>query len=247
MGVQGVAVGDLVFSGDFCQHTEYFAAPAAADNLWLKLPAAVKPQHAALFGVASVALHDVRRAGVRLGERALVIGAGPIGQLTAQAARLAGAVVTVCDIDAQRLEIAGSLGAHGIVPLTTEAASWDAVKKAGPFDVVIEDSGAPVLDSAIGANWGGGVLKHRSRVLMVAGRDRVSYSFNAGQGYEMAVLHAGHFVRDDLVEVCRLAAEGALRLGPIVRDIVKAADAPAVYERLRDEPGSLFGVVFDWQ
>jgi hypothetical protein len=32
-----------------------------------------------------------------------------------------------------------------------------------------------------------------------------------------------------------------------VRDIVKAADAPAIYDRLRDEPGSLFGVVFDWQ
>ena len=247
MGVTDLQVGDLVFSGDFCQHTEYFAAPVATDKLWVKLPDSVDPRHAALFGVAGVAVHDVRRADVRLGERVLVVGAGPIGQLTAQAARLAGAVVTVCDLDAQRLEVAQSLGAHATIRLTTEAASWDAAKKAGPFDVVIEDSGAPILDQVVGVNWGGGVLRARARVLLVAGRDRVDYSFNAGQNRELSVLHAGHFVRDDLVQVCRLAAEGALRFGPVVREIVKAADAPAIYGRLRDDPGSLFGLVFDWQ
>ena len=245
-GVQGYQPGDVVFSGDFCQHAEYFAAPAAADRLIVKLPPAVDPRHAALFGVASVALHDVRRAEVRIGEKALVVGAGPIGQFTAQAARLAGAVVTVCDLNAKRLAVARALGAHATIPLTVAAGSWDAVKQAAPFDVVFEDSGAPILDRVIGANWGQGVLKFRSRVVMIAGRDRVDYNFNAGQGYELSILHAGHFDAGDLQQVCRFAAEGTLKIGPVIQDIVKADQAIGIYDRLRDDPGSLFGTVFEW-
>jgi hypothetical protein len=113
--VTGFSPGDLVFSGDFCQHRQYFAAPARADSLIVKLPAEVEAKHAALFGVAGVAMHDVRRTEVRLGERILVVGAGPIGQFTAQAARLAGAHVTVCDLNGRRLSIARDLGAQRTV------------------------------------------------------------------------------------------------------------------------------------
>jgi hypothetical protein len=41
--------------------------------------------------------------------------------------------------------------------------------------------------------------------------------------------------------------KGMLKNGFKLREVVKAADAPSVYDRLRDDPGSLFGVVFDWQ
>lgn len=246
IGVQGVQVGDTIFSGDFCQHRQYFAAPATAEKLIVKLPDAVDPRHAALFGVASVAMHDIRRSDVKLGEKVLVVGAGPIGQFTAQAARLAGAIVTICDINENRLVIAKTLGAHATITLTTDAASWAAVKEAGPFDVVFEDSGADILDSVIGENWGQGVLKHRSRVVMIAGRGRVEYSFNAGQGYELCVFHAGHFGFDDLQQVCRFTAEGMLKIGPVIQDVVKVEKTIAIYDTLRDNPGSLFGVVFDW-
>jgi len=191
-------------------------------------------------------MHDVRRADTKPGEKALVVGAGPIGQFTAQAARIAGADVTVCDINEKRLEVAKSLGAHATITLTTEAASWDAVKAAGPFDIVFEDSGAPVLDYIIGANWGQGILRHRSRVVIIAGRNRVDYSFNAGQTWELCVLHAGHFIADDLRNVCRLTAEGALKIAPIIQDVVRAEHAIAIYDTLRDTPAKLFGVVFDW-
>lgn len=246
IGVQGVQVGDTVFSGDFCQHMQYFAAPATDEKLIIKLPDAVDPRHAALFGVASVAMHDIRRADVKLGEKVLVVGAGPIGQFTAQAARLAGAIVTICDLNEKRLAIAKTLGAHAIITLTTDATSWAAVKQAGPFDVVFEDSGASILDSVIGDNWGQGVLKHCSRVVMIAGRGRVEYSFNAGQGYELCVFHAGHFGCDDLQQVCRFTAEGMLKIGPVLQDVVKVEKAIAIYDTLRDNPDNLFGVVFDW-
>jgi 2-desacetyl-2-hydroxyethyl bacteriochlorophyllide A dehydrogenase len=246
-GVNAFQVGDTIFSGDFCQHTKYFAAPATAEKLIVKLPDSVDPKHAALFGAASVPIHDVRRAGVKLGENVLVVGAGLIGQFTAQAARLAGAVVTVCDLDEKRLAVAKAAGAHNTIVVAKDEKSWGTVREAGPFDVVFEDSGAPIFDNVIGANRGLGILRHRSRVVVIAGRDRVDYSFNAGQGYEISVLHAGHFECGDLQQVCRLTAEGLLKIDPVIKDVVKIDEAIGIYDTLRDNPSSLFGVVFDWR
>lgn len=244
-GVAEYAVGDTIFSGDFRQHVAYFAQDALADTrLLARVPASVDPRHAALFGMASVAMHDVRRAAVKLGDRVLVIGAGPIGQFTAQAARAAGAVVTVCDLDARRLEVAGRLGAHQTVSMTGDE-SWNLLKQIGPFDVVFEDSGAPIMDKLLAA-WVPDVLKFRGTLVLIAGRQRVDYNFNCGQAIELNLVQAGHFGRDDLEQVCRLAAEGRLQIGPIIQDIVPVDQATAVYDRLRDAPGSLFGTVFDW-
>jgi threonine dehydrogenase-like Zn-dependent dehydrogenase len=191
-------------------------------------------------------MHDVRRAETKLGENVLVVGAGPVGQFTAQAARLSGAIVTICDLNEKRLAIAEELGAHQAITVTTDGESWNAIEEAGPFDVVFEDSGAPILDQVIGPDWHQGVLKHRSRVVIIAGRERVDYSFNAGQGYELCILQASHFTRDDLEQVCRLTAEGQLQIDPIIQDVVPASEADSIYNRLRDDPASLFGVVFDW-
>jgi 2-desacetyl-2-hydroxyethyl bacteriochlorophyllide A dehydrogenase len=243
-GVSGYAPGDLVFSGDFQQHRQFFAAPAGPADLLIKLPESVNPRDAALFGVASVAVHDVQRAAARLGERVLVIGAGPIGLFTSQAARLAGAFVTVCDLNERRLALARSLGAHGTV---VPDADWANVKALGPFDCVIEDSGAPVLDYVIGATWDGGLLRSGSRVVMIAGRGRVDYNFNAAQGYELSVIHASHFVKDDLQLACTLNGQGVYQIAPVIQDVVPWKDMVALYGRLRDDSGSLMGVVFDWR
>jgi 2-desacetyl-2-hydroxyethyl bacteriochlorophyllide A dehydrogenase len=248
-GAQGFNVGDTVFSGDYMHHTDYFMAPANEGQLIIKLPETVDPRHAALFGLAGVGMHDVRRAGTKLGEDVLVVGAGPIGQFTAQAARLAGAIVTVCDINESRLAVAKQAGAHHTILVTTDDESWAAVRQAGPFDVVFEDSGAPILDNLIGDGWGdghNGVFKQRSRLALIAGRQPVEYNFNGGQSVELTVYHASHFDVNDLEQVCRFTADGLLKISPVIQDVVKIDQALAIYETLRDNPGSLFGVVFDW-
>ena len=248
--VRGFKIGDTVFSGQFSQHVEFFVVdvsrPDADDSLVIRLPKNIDAKEAALFGMASVAMHDVRRAEVRLADRVLVIGAGGIGQFTAQAARAAGGHITICDLDQRRLTIAKTLGAHRTVTVKGDG-SWDDVRSAGPFDTVFEDSGAPVIDKIIGGGFGTKrLIKLRGKLVLVAGRHDVSYSFNAGQGAELTVMHAGHFVRSDLLEVCRLVGEGVIRVGELIQDVVPIEEAPGIYERLRDDPSSLLGTVFDW-
>lgn len=247
----GWNLGDIVYSGAVSQHRPYWAVdvarPGEAPTLACKLPEGVDLKEAALLGMAGVALHDVRRANVRIGERVLVVGAGSIGQFTAQAALAAGADVTIADLDEERLGIAKSLGVHRTVLLTKDPASWDQLRGPKRFDAVFEDSGAPILDDILGhGDWSKTIIRHLGRLVLIAGRNRVEYPFNSAQGIEIEILQASHFTGEDLELLVKLFAEGRIKVGPLLRDVVPYEDALATYERLRDNPGSMLGTVFDY-
>lgn len=246
--------GDLIFSGrsSGIGHVEYFTCdvsnPSDPNMLVVKLPkdGLIDPIGASLFGIASVALHDIRRADVRLGEEVLVIGAGPVGQLVAQVARAAGARTTLVDVDSARLELGRSLGPLAIFQ-PTEAESLVDHFGRDRFDVVMETSGAPVLDGVLGTDWTGGILKPRGRLALIGGRGEVGYTFNAGQAREIEVQHASHFVQSELEEVARLASLGVLKTRELVTRVVPIKECEAVYSELITAPRNLFGVAFDWR
>jgi L-iditol 2-dehydrogenase len=94
-----------------------FQAPGCAQELWVtaadkivKLPDNFSFEQGALVEPVSVAVHAVQRAGSLVGRRAVVLGAGPIGNLVAQAARAAGAEVLITDLSEYRLEVARKCG-----------------------------------------------------------------------------------------------------------------------------------------
>ncbi|KAF8496797.1 GroES-like protein [Russula emetica] len=85
----------------------YIAHPA----LWChKLPPSLSFEDGALLEPLSVALAAVERANLRLGDAALICGAGPIGLATLICARAAGAYpLVITDLDAGRLAFAESI------------------------------------------------------------------------------------------------------------------------------------------
>ena len=88
---------------------EYVTVPA---RIAYKLPEGMPYAHAALIEAVSVAVHAVGLTPIALDDTVVVVGAGMIGLLTMQAARLAGAGrVLVMDVDETRLELARQLGA----------------------------------------------------------------------------------------------------------------------------------------
>jgi L-iditol 2-dehydrogenase len=104
--VMGVSPGPYRRHGAFA---EYVAVP---QRIVYKLPDALSFEHAAMIEAVSVAMHAVNLTPVRLGDTAVVIGAGMIGVLAVECLRAAGCGrIIAIDPIAQRLEMARELGA----------------------------------------------------------------------------------------------------------------------------------------
>ncbi len=230
-------IGDVLFMS--AVHAEYAVMPE--DDLLVRLPDSIDLREAALLGIASVAMRTCRNAELSVGERVLIVGAGILGQIAVQIAAGMGVRATICDIDVDRLAVAREIGAAETV-LDVAGDRWETSVAAGSFDAVIDFAGVPGMeDQLISA------VRQRGRVLFIAGRDKVTYTFNLGQGREIQVKQNSHFDRDDLHDTCRLVDRGAVKIGPLLRDVVPVSEAGRIYDTLRDTPGKLMGTVFAWQ
>jgi L-iditol 2-dehydrogenase len=90
-------------------------APNAAADL-LELPDSVSDEAATLIEPLACCVRGLDRAGVREGTRLLVVGAGQMGLLIAQAALARGADVMVSEPRPERLALARELGARAAEP-----------------------------------------------------------------------------------------------------------------------------------
>jgi threonine dehydrogenase-like Zn-dependent dehydrogenase len=61
---------------------------------------------------------------------------------------------------------------------------------------------------------------------------------------ELDILHTQHFDQEDLEQVVRLVGKGAIRVRPLIRDVVPLDDAVRFYDTMRDAPRKLLGMVF---
>jgi 2-desacetyl-2-hydroxyethyl bacteriochlorophyllide A dehydrogenase len=111
-----------------------------------RLPHGVTLRQGALVEPLSVALHGVRRSRLKAGDRALVMGGGPIGLLTLQCALLAGArLAAVTEVDPTRSALAGRLGATAVLDPTRDNVGLALSRLTGGQgpDVVYVCTGAP--------------------------------------------------------------------------------------------------------
>ena len=234
--VNRLQVGDVLYMS--AAHSEYIVM--AEDDLLIKLPDSVDRTEAALFGMTSVAMRTCRNTELKMGERVLIVGAGIIGQVAAQIAAVMGGRATLCDINPDRLELAEEIGAAETV-LDVSGDGWEKGVADGTFDAVIDFAGVPGMeDQMISA------VRRRGRVIFIAGRGKVTYTFNLGQGQEIQLKQNSHFDRDDLQNLCRLVDRGLVRIAPLIRDVVPVDQAKRIYDTLRDDPTELLGTVFVW-
>lgn len=123
-----------------------------------KLPLA----EAALIEPLAVGVHAVRASELTIGDKTVVLGAGPVGIMTAQVARLAGAQVRVTERSEKRIQIARRLGFEvldssqgDIVPPLLAATGGDG------YPVVFETAGvqATIDDTTRLVRPGGQILQ----------------------------------------------------------------------------------------
>ncbi len=185
----------------------------------VRLPADADLWRAAFVEPLAVAVHAVRRAELRLGETALVAGAGPIGLAVALAARLAGATVTVVEPAERRRAVALDLGfaAHESVPEGTE------------HDVVLDSAAHPAVAAGF-TRWAaiGG------RVVLVGTYARPTpVDLQAVTFRELRLIGTRVYTRADVEAAAAMIADGRIDPAPLITATVPLAEAPAALERLR--------------
>jgi len=238
--VTDYAVGDRVFYGGYVGHNGWNLVQE--DDLLIKLPPHLDHRYCALFGVAGVALRSVRRMGVSQGDNVWVAGQGPIGSFLAQAARAAGARVTVTDMLEPRLEVARKCGAHAALS-AADPESLSLLSDGGPYDYIYDCCSAEDLLFDVHKHR---LLARGGTVGLMAVRDRVAYPWSLLHAIEARIETSCHFQVDDLRVLLFLVEQGLVQIAPVVSHIVPIGDAPEIYGLLASRSGDLLGVIFDW-
>jgi len=137
-GVEGLVLGQRVACGGagWASHAEVVAVPR---NLVARVPEKVTLEDAAYATVGAIALHAVRQADVRVGERVGVIGLGLVGQLAIRLLTAAGCEAFGIDLDPAAVELASGIASRALVrdAVALEAAITEATDGIGLDSVLI--------------------------------------------------------------------------------------------------------------
>ena len=136
---------------------DYIVVPAR--NV-VRLPDGIPVNCGALVEPFAVAVHAVRRVHAVKGQRALVVGGGPIGQSVTLALRMAGIDdVVVSEVDANRRDLVGRLGAHAVDPRLAPLADQVADHFGRLADVTVDAVGitGSIADALTATRSGGSV------------------------------------------------------------------------------------------
>jgi D-xylulose reductase len=194
-----------------------------------RLPDAVSLEEGAMVEPLAIGLQAATRARVQPGDVAVVIGAGPIGIVTALSALAAGCSrVIISDVMAEKLRIAGAY--RNVTPVdVTKESLVDAVNAATEgwgADVVFEASGAPkVFEDLFACARPGGAV-----VLVGMPVEPVAVDIVAAQARELRIetvfRYANVFDR-----ALQLIASGAIDLKPLITATYDFKDSVAAFER----------------
>lgn len=198
------------------------------------LPDGVSFAQAASLPVAGLtALRALRTGGSLLGRRVLVTGAsGGVGSFAVQLARAAGARVSAHVSGPGRAEAAASLGAAEVLTSLGPAS--------GPFDLVVDGVGGPVLSAAVRALAPGGLVTAYG----AASGERSDLTFHDFAASAPGGRVEGFFVYrtgeetfgEDLALLAAMVADG--RLVPQIPEPRDWAQAPAALTSLAERSGS---------
>ncbi|MEW2077936.1 bi-domain-containing oxidoreductase [Streptomyces sp. NPDC017966] len=264
-GIDDVKAGDLVAcaGNEHALHAELNWVPK---NLYVPVPDGLAPRHAAFGTVGSIALQGVRQGEPQLGEVALVVGLGLIGQLVVQLLTASGVRVVGADPDPVRCELAARLGA---------AACGDPAS-AAVETAVAELTGGHGVDQVYLAAGGGSnqpvelaakLSRDRGRVVDI-GKCRLDLPWNAYYEKELDVRFSRSYgpgrydpeyelegrdypigyvrwtERRNLACFLDLMARGSVDVEPLVSHVADFDDAVETYRSLKDGELKAVAVLF---
>jgi predicted dehydrogenase/threonine dehydrogenase-like Zn-dependent dehydrogenase len=263
--VRDLAPGDRVAcaGGDHAVHADVVQVPG---NLCMPLPGGVRFEQGAFATVGSVAMHGVRQADVRIGERVAVIGLGLVGQLTGLILRAAGCHVVGIDLSDALVEKALELPSADAAfnraalngnELPAAAGSCDAViitaatTSSDPIDLaarLCRDRGRVVVVGDVGIDVPRGPYYERELEL------RLSRSYGPGRyddeyeerGLDYPIGYVRWTERRNMGAFLELIASERIDVDGLILERVPVEGAVEAYEQLLSADVSPLGIVLHY-
>lgn len=186
---------------------------AVAASRVIRTDSGLDDEQAAQVEPSTVAFHAVRTSELRLGDTAVIQGAGPIGLATMQWVRAAGAgIVIVIEPNAQRREMASALGAH------------HAVEPGEPAESLIKELthglGADIVFECVGASFAiqkAVDLARRGGAMCLVGlpHDQAPIDVGTWLVKEIRTTSSLAYVREEFEMCMGMIADGRVRVEPL--------------------------------
>jgi L-iditol 2-dehydrogenase len=227
-----------------------FQAPGCAQDLFITtaervvpLPDAFTFEQGAIVEPTAVAVRAVQKAGNLADTNAVVLGAGPIGNLVAQAARAAGARVLVTDVSDYRLQIARKCGLENVSHAKQETLADAARRVFGEdgFDAAFECVGAEETITAAVENVAKG-----GRIIQVGifpEKPRVDLSLV--QDRELSLIGTLMYKHEDYQQAVALIGQGKILTAPLESKHFPLEDYLSAYQYILRQAGQCMKVFID--
>lgn len=260
--VPGFSIGDRVVAG--LPHVGAGLIPPQVRPMTRlevpeRVPESVSDEAATFVSLADVSLHAVRRAEPYIGDAVAVWGAGVVGQLIVQFARMAGAhPIVVVDLDNDRLQIAKTSGATHTVNASEDdavAAVRAATNGNGARAVFMATRTPRVLPDCMRAADNGGTIaitgsapgpvELETQVDLLRRELTIFGTYQAFYPHEP--YHKFQWPRPRNREyVIELMARRQLRVDHLISHRVPYTEAPNMYAMIEQGPAGWLAIVLDW-
>jgi 2-desacetyl-2-hydroxyethyl bacteriochlorophyllide A dehydrogenase len=231
----------------------HIAHAVRAERDVLPIPDGVSLKEAALLRLAGIAYHGVRLSHPWPHETVVIVGLGPIGQLSARLHAVTGARVIATDISESRCALARAAGVEGVPAGDDFVAAVRAIlpEEAGA-DVVVDASGAvPVHARAVELTrtlpWDDRPITGSRFVVQGSYPADIPVPYNDIFSRELTLLFPRSDQPRDLRAVLDLMQRGRLTVSDLISAEVPVKEAPAAYETLRDPSSGWLTMAVRWQ
>ncbi len=237
-------------------HQRVAAVPATRCHL---LPDHLDSRTAAFFYLGAIALQGIRKARIELGEGVAVLGAGIVGLLAMQWARLNGAMPALTlDVQDTRLALAEQLGADAALHMTgdymAQVQAWCSGAKpqvvvdatghpaavTSAFDIIAPCGRLVLLGSTRGNTPDVNFYRdvHKTGLTLIGAHNSIRPAQDRRPGLWT--------IREDEALALRCLAAGRLQADPLVSHTFSWEDAPAAYAELKAAQASTLGIMLEW-
>lgn len=219
--------------------SEYFSVDA---KKVLKLPEHMSFDQGAMVEPLAVAVHALGRSGDIKGKKILVLGAGPIGNLVAQAAKGLGAeMVMITDLSDYRLGIAKDCGVDFCINSKNQDVGKSLVENFGvnKADLILECIGInPTMNQAINfARKGSDII-----VVGVFG-EKATIDLGFVQDRELRLIGTAMYQERDYIKAIELIENGKIKLKPLITDHFAFKDYLEAYKVIEAKKDQIMKII----